>query len=120
MTGLRVLKAVTAYAFLVLITTAWVYKFNANGYRQTLDSLRASLGDVAYVFIAIFAVASLVSTPILGIAGIIGMAASKRLGRSALILGLLCCVLSFANLVLWTKYGGMPRKIPFCDWCNHP
>ena len=50
------------------------------------------------------------------------MAASRRLGRSALILGFLCCALSFANLVLGTKYGGMPqrRKIPFCDWCNHP
>jgi cytochrome bd-type quinol oxidase subunit 2 len=120
MTGLRVLKAVTAYAFLVLITTAWVYKFNAKGYSQTLDSLRASFGDLAYVFIAIFSVGSMLSTPILGIAGIVGMVASIRLGRSALAWGFLCCLLSLANFVLWAKYGGMPSKIPFCDWCNHP
>ena len=120
MTKLRLLKASTVYAFLVLIATAWVYKFNANGYTQTLASLRASFGDLAYVFIAIFSVVSFLSMPIVGIAGVVSMAASKRLGRLALILGFLCCVLSFANLVLWTKYGGMPRKIPFCDWCNHP
>ena len=108
MTALRVLKALTVCAFLVLITTAWVFRFSLNGYAQTLTSLHASFGDGAYIFIAIFSVASLVTTPILAITGIVGMAASRRLGRPALILGFLCCALSFANLVLWKKYGGMP------------
>ncbi len=108
MNQLRALKVVTLCALLVLVLTAWVYKFNPNGYTQTLDSLRKSYGDGAYVFIAIFSVVSLVSMPIFGIAGIVGMALSRRLGRSALIMGLLCCVLSFANLMLWKKYGGIP------------
>jgi len=108
MTQLRVLKAVTACAFLVLITTAWVYKFSPGGYRQTLDSLQKSYGAGAYLFIALFSVVSLISMPIFGFAGLAGMVLSRRLGRPALILGLLCCVLSFANLVLWKKYAGIP------------
>ena len=108
MTKLRVLMAVAVYGVLVLITTAWVYKFDVNGYRETLAILLASFGDVAYLFIATFSVASLVSIPLVGIAGIVGMAASRRLGRPALILGFLCCALSFANLVLWKKYAGVP------------
>jgi hypothetical protein len=88
--------------------TAWVYKFDASGYRQTLDSLQTSYGATACIFIAIFSVVSLISMPIFGIAGLVGMVLSRRLGRSALILGFLCCVLSFANLVLWKKYGGIP------------
>jgi hypothetical protein len=106
---MRLLKAVTVYAFLVLITTAWVFKFNANGYTQTLDSLRASFGDAAYIFIAFFSVATFVSTPIVGIAGIVGIAASRRLGRPAFVWGLLCCVLSFANFELLKDYGGVPH-----------
>lgn len=102
------LKGVTVCAFLILITTAWVFKFDAHGYNQTLGSLHKSLGDGAYVFIAIFSVASLLSMPILAMTGIIGMIASRRIGRSALALGLLCCVMSVANFVLWKKYGGMP------------
>jgi len=109
MTAMRVLKAITVYALLVLITTAWVLKSITNGYTQTLASLRTSLGDVAYVFIAIFSVATFVSTPIVGIAGIVGIVASRRLGRSASVWGLLCCVLSFANFVLLKNYSGMPR-----------
>ncbi len=108
MSQLRVLKAVTVCAFLVLLATAWVYKFSASGYTQTLDSLHKSYGANAYIFIALFSVVSLVSMPILGFAGLAGMVLSKRLGRSALILGFLCCVLSFANFVLWKKYGGIP------------
>jgi hypothetical protein len=109
MSQLRVLKGVTVYAFLILITTAWVYKFNPHGYNQTLGSLLKSFGPNAYIFIAIFSVASLVSIPIVGIAGLIGMIASRRLGRSALVWGFLCFVLSAANYVLWRKYGGMPE-----------
>jgi hypothetical protein len=108
MTALRVLKAVTVGALLVLLTTAGVFRFNVNGYSQTLSSLRASWGDGAYIFIAIFSVVSMVATPLLGIAGIVGMAASRKLGRQALLWGFLCCALSFANLVLWKNYGGMP------------
>jgi cytochrome bd-type quinol oxidase subunit 2 len=105
----RALKAVTVYALLILITTAWVYKFDPHGYNQTLDSLLKNFGPNAYIFIAIFSVASLVSIPIVGIAGLIGMIASRRLGRSALVWGFLCFVLSAANYVLWRKYGGMPE-----------
>ena len=82
MTATRALKAVTVYAFLVLITTASVLKFNANGYTQT---------------------------PIIGIADIVGIVASRTLGRSALVWGLFCCVLSFENFVLLKNYRGMPR-----------
>lgn len=108
MIQLRILKAVTVCAFLVLVITAWVYKFDPSGYRQTLDSLQKSYGATAYIFIAIFSVVSLISMPIFGIAGVVGMVSSRRLGRSAMILGFLCCVLSLANLVLWKKYGGIP------------
>jgi hypothetical protein len=109
MTAMRMLKAVTVYALLVLITTAWVLKFSTDGYRQTLASLQASLGAGAYILIAIFSVATFVSTPIVAIAGIVGMAASRRLGRSALVWGFLCCLLSFANFVLLKNYSGVPR-----------
>jgi hypothetical protein len=107
---MRVLKAFTVLGFLVLVTTAWVFKFNVNGYTQTLESLRRSFGDVAYIFIAIFSVATFVSTPIVGIAGIIGIVASRRLGRSALLYGFLCCLLSYLNFELLKNYGGIPRR----------
>ena len=108
MTAIRVLKAVAVYALLVLATTAWVFKFSANGYTETLDSLRKSFGDAAYIFIVVFSVGTFVSTPIIGIAGIVGMAASIRLGRSALVWGFFCCILSFANFELLKNYGGAP------------
>lgn len=108
MTTLRVLKAVTVCAFVVLLLMAWVFRFNANGYSQTLTSLRHSWGDGAYIFIAIFSVVSLISTPLIGIAGLVGLAASKKLGRDALVCGLFCCAICFAQLVLWKNYGGMP------------
>jgi len=108
MTALRALKAVTVCAFLVLLATAWMFHFDVHGYSQTLGSLRASFGDGAYIIIVILCVGSMVATPILGIAGIVGMASSRRLGRSGLIWGFLCLVLSSANFLLWKKYGGMP------------
>ena len=110
MTGLRWLKGVTVCGVLILITTAWAFKCDLHGYNQTLASLRASFGDSASIFIAIFSVASLVSMPFVGIAGAIGMIGSRRLGRSAFVLGFLCVVLSAANFVLWKKYGGVPAK----------
>lgn len=110
MIGLRLLKAVTVCAFLILITTAWVFKFDAHGYNQTLASLRARFGDGAYIFIAIFSVASLISMPFVGIAGAIGMIGSRRLGRSAFVLGFLCVALCVANFALWKRYGGVPAK----------
>lgn len=110
MIGLRLLKAVTVCAFVVLVTTAWVFRFDPHGYNQTLASLRASYGDVAYIFIGIFSVASLVCTPIFGIIGAVGMIGSRRLGRSALVLGVFCVVMSAANFVLWKKYGGVPPR----------
>ena len=110
MIGLRVLKAVTVCAFVVLITTTWVFRFDPHGYNQTLSSLRENYGDGAYIFIAIFSVASLVCTPIFGLIGAIGMIGARRFGRSSLILGCLCVVLSAANFVLWKKYGGMTPR----------
>jgi len=108
MTALRALKAATVCAFLVLIITAWVFRFSVSGYSQTFSSLRASWGGGAYIFVAIFSVTTLVATPSFGVAGIVGMAASRRLGREALLWGFLCCALSIANFVLLKKYGGMP------------
>jgi hypothetical protein len=112
MTQLRVLKLVTVYGFLILVITAWVYKFDPHGYNRTLDTLLKSIGANAYIFIAIFSVASLVSIPLVGIAGIIGIISSWRLGRSAFVCGLLCFVLSAANFELWKKYGGVPTNRP--------
>jgi hypothetical protein len=74
----------------------------------TAQILRTSFGDGPCIFTAIFFVVSLLSTPFVG-AGIVAMAASKRIGRSALTLGFLCCALAFANCVLWSKYRGIPR-----------
>jgi len=108
MTQLRMLKLVTIGALLVLITTAWVCKFDPHGYNRSLDSLLKSFGANAYIFIAVFCVASLVSIPIAGVVGLLGMIASRRLGRSAFVCGLLCCIFAAANFELWKKYGGMP------------
>ena len=108
MTTLRALKALTVCAFLNLILTAWVFRFDAHGYNRTLDGLRASFGDSAYILISILSVTSLVAVPIFGLIGIIGMALSRRFGRSAFVLGLLCCSMSATDFVLWKKYGGMP------------
>jgi hypothetical protein len=108
MIALRALKAVTVCAFLNLILTAWVFHFDPHGYNRTLDSLRASFGDGAYLLIAIFSVVGVISMPIFGLIGIVGMALSRQLGRSALVLGFLCCALTATDLLLWKKYGGMP------------
>jgi hypothetical protein len=54
----------------------------------------------------------MVSIPITAMLGLVGMASSKRFGRSALGLGLLCCVLSAGSFVLWKKYGGVPASHP--------
>ncbi len=109
MAKLRWLQAVAIFGLLVLIVTAWVYKFDVNGYRQTLASLRASIDGNADIFIALFSVVSMISMPIVGISGIVGIALSSKLGRPALILGIACCALSFANYLLWRNYGGVPH-----------
>src|ERR1700677_2570332 len=108
MTTLRVLKAVTVWAFVVLLLMAWVFRFNTNGYSQTLTSLRHSWGDGAYILIAIFSVVSLISTTLIGIAGLIGLVASKKLGRRALVWRLAFCAIRFPQVVPWKNYGGMP------------
>ena len=108
MAGLRVMKVLTLCALLVLMATAWVFRFDAHGYNETLGSLRRSFGDGAYIFIAIFSAASLVSVPIFAIVGVIGVIVSRRLGRAALVWALLCCAFTAGNLMLWKKYGGVP------------
>jgi hypothetical protein len=110
MTKLRMLQVATVYALLVLLVTAWVDKFSPQGYQQTLGDLHRSIGANADIFIALFSVISLISMPFTGIAGIAGMIASRKLGRPALILGILCCVLTYANWLLWKNYGGVPQR----------
>lgn len=119
---LRILKAATVYAFLVVIgTRVAFYFFNGKDFNKTLHSQQSTWSLLLlFAFVAITGLASLLSIPITGVAGIVGMAAAKRYGSSAFIMGVLCCLLSAANLLLWTKYGSMPFKVPGCDWCNHP
>jgi hypothetical protein len=110
---MRVLKAATIFALLMFIANCVAFHaFHTKGYGKTVQDLSATFGSAASVWVGLFSAGSLVSVPITGILGLVGMASSKQFGRSALVLGTLCCVLSAANFVLWKKYGGFPENHP--------
>ena len=118
----RVLKVATGFAFLVLISTRLgFYMFNGKDFSKMLGRMDMFPALLVYALLAIFGATSLLSIPITATAGVVGMATSKRDSPAPFFLGFLTCLLSAANLLLWIKYGGLPIKIPGCDWCAfHP
>jgi hypothetical protein len=121
MSSLRVLKAVTVYAFLVVVGTRVAFHFfNGKDFNKFVGHYNGWTFILIFAFVALTGAASLLSIPITAAAGLVGMAMAKRSGSSAFTLGFFCFALSAANFLLWTKYGSMPFKVPFCDWCNHP
>lgn len=106
---LRVIKALTSLAVLMFIGNAAVfYSIATRGYGHTIEALHPAFGSADSLVLALISVASLISIPAMALIGIIGIASSRRLGRPALMLGLVCCVLSVGTFVLWKKYGGVP------------
>jgi hypothetical protein len=107
---LRMLQAATVFAILIVLGTAWVFLFSGSTYAETLTYFGRIFGSLAPLWVGLFGAVSMVSTPLIAIAGLVGMALSRRRGRSVFMLGLLCCVLAVANFVLWKKYSGMPPR----------
>lgn len=106
----RMLQVVTIFAILIVLGTAWVFLFSGSTYTETLAYFGRFFGSFAPLCVGLFDALSMVATPLIAIAGIVGMALSRRLGRAAFTWGLLCCVLASANFVLWKKYGRMPPR----------
>ncbi len=106
---MRAIKALTALAVLIFIGNAVLfYSVATRGYGRTIDALTPVFGSYDSLVLALIAVASLMSIPVTALFGIIGIVLAKRFGRSALALGLLCCVLSAGIFVLWKEYSGAP------------
>lgn len=110
---MRALKVLTVLSVLMFLANAAVfYMIATKGYGQTISALNPTFGSADSLVLALFSVFSLVSIPATALFGIIGIASSKRLGRPAMVLGLLCCVLSTGSFVLWKKYAGVPENRP--------
>lgn len=106
---MRALKVATL--FTVLMFAANCYVFNSiriRGYSKTIDLFHPTFGSADSLVLGLFSAASMVSIPLTGLVGVIGIASSKRLGRNALIMAILCCVLTIGSWEMWKKYGGMP------------
>jgi uncharacterized membrane protein YwaF len=106
---MRVIKVLTILSVLMFIANAVMfYSIATRGYGQTIDAVRPTFGSADSLMLALLSVFSLVSIPAMALFGVIGIVSAKKVGRSALVLGLLCCVLSAASFVLWEKYAGVP------------
>lgn len=106
---MRAIKLITALAILLFIGNALLfYSIATRGYGHAIDALKPTFGSADSLVLALISVVSLVSIPVTALFGVIGIVSAKRLGRSALVLGSLCCVLSAGSFVLWKKYGGVP------------
>jgi hypothetical protein len=106
---LRLLQAVTVFAILIVAGTAWVLVFSGSTYTETLTYFGRFLGSLAPLWVGLFGSLSMVATPFIAIAGIVGIGLSRRLGRAVFLSGLLCCILAVANFALWKKYGMPPQ-----------
>jgi hypothetical protein len=110
---MRAIKLITVLTVLLFIGNAvFFYSIATRGYGRTIVAMRPTFGGADSLVVALISVVSLVSIPAMALFGVIGIASSKRLGRLAMVLGTLCCVLSTASFVLWKKYGGVPENHP--------
>ena len=106
---MRAIKLLTALSVLMFIANAVVfYSIATRGYGNTISALHPTFGSADSLVLALFSVFSLMSMPAMALFGVIGILAAKKLGRPALVLGLLCWVLSISTFVLWEKYAGVP------------
>jgi hypothetical protein len=106
---MRALKAATLFTVLMFIANCYVFNsIRIRGYTKTIELLHPTFGSTDSLVLGLFSAASMVSLPLMGIIGIIGIASSKRFGRSALIMGIVCCVLTVGSWEMWKKYGGIP------------
>jgi len=107
--AMRALKLATLFTILMFIANCFVFNsIRIRGYGKTIELFHPAFGATDSLVLGLFVAASMVSIPLMGIIGIIGIASSKRLGRNALIMGILCCVLTIGSWEMWKKYGGMP------------
>jgi hypothetical protein len=106
---MRAIKLITALASLIFLGNAVLfYSIATRGYGHTIEALHPAFGSADSLVLALISVVSLVSIPVTALFGVIAIASARRFGRSALIFGLLCCVLSAGSFVLWKRYGGIP------------
>lgn len=107
---MRVLKVATLLTVLMFIANCYVFNsIRVRGYGKTIELFHPTFGAADSLVLGLFSAASMVSLPLMAIIGVIGIASSKRLGRSALMMGILCCVLTVGSWELWKTYGGMPK-----------
>jgi hypothetical protein len=110
---MRAIRAVTVLAVLMFIGNALLFHSIASrGYGHTIEALKPAFGAADSLVLALLSVASLVSIPVTACVGVISLIAARRLGRPALLSGLLCCVLSAGSFLLWKKYGGVSENHP--------
>ncbi len=106
---MRALKVATLFTVLMFIANCYVFNsIRVRGYGKTIELFHPAFGTADSLVLGLFVAASMVSIPLMGIIGVIAIASSKRLGRNALLMGILCCVLTAGSWELWKKYGGMP------------
>lgn len=108
---MRALQLATLFTILMFIANCYVFNsIRVRGYGKTIELFHPTLGAADSLVLGLFVAASMVSIPLMAIIGVIGIAASKRLGRNALMMGILCCVLTVGSWEMWKKYGGMPAR----------
>jgi hypothetical protein len=106
---MRFIKLVTLFTLLMFAANCFVFNsIRTVGYGKTIDKLKPSFGSADSLVLGLFSAGSLVSIPVTGLVGVVAIASAKRLGRPAIILGILICVLTAGSYSLWKKYGGMP------------
>lgn len=106
---MRALKVATLFTILMFIANCFVFNsIRIRGYGKTIELLHPTFGATDSLVLGLFAAASMVSIPLMGIIGVIAIASSRRLGRNAMIMGIVCCVLTIGSWEMWKKYGGMP------------
>ncbi len=107
---MRALKVATLLTILMFMANCYVFNsIRIRGYGKTIELFHPAFGSADSLVLGLFAAASMVSIPLMGIIGVIGIASSKRLGRNALIMGIVCCILTVGSWEMWKKYGGMPK-----------
>jgi hypothetical protein len=108
---MRALKMATLFTILMFIANCFVFNsIRIRGYGKTIELFHPTFGSADSLVLALFSAASMVSIPLMGITGLIGIASSKRLGRNALIMGILCSILTVGSWEMWKRYGGMPAR----------
>ena len=107
---MRVIKVAAVFTLLMFIANCFVFNsIRTVGYGKTITALHPTFGSTDSLVLGLFSAASLVAIPLTAIVGLIAIASAKRLGRTAMILGVVICVLSAGSFLLWKMYGGIPK-----------